>query len=271
MYYKGEIFKPITDFEEYEVSNNGRIKSLARCIAFNHALTRSVHYRKTPERIKKQINSAQGGCSMIQLNKNGVKYHFFVGKLVAAAFLKNPNNYKFINYKDGNKQNSHCNNLEWVETDPYFHGKSKSIEYRCFRGMWARCNNENDQSFKHYGGRGITVCPEWVSFEQFYKDMGDRPSKDHSLDRIDVDGNYEPGNCRWATRIEQCCNKRNNIIYNLGDRKITRSECARELGVDEQALAGWERRGKSKDWIYNHFKSGRYKKYEIRNQYSKPK
>jgi hypothetical protein len=73
--------------------------------------------------------------------------------------------------------------------------------------MLDRCKNPNAPKFHHYGGRGITVCDRWLTFENFYADMGERPT-DLTLDRINVDGNYEPANCRWATHKEQRANRR---------------------------------------------------------------
>ena len=79
--------------------------------------------------------------------------------------------------------------------------------------MLQRCTNSNRDNYKHYGGRGITVCDRWLKFENFYADMGDRP-EGTSIDRIDVNGNYEPRNCKWSTHKEQCINRRSskNII-----------------------------------------------------------
>ncbi len=86
---------------------------------------------------------------------------------------------------------------------------SSTTEYRTWSRMKGRCNNPNNNRYKHYGGRGIKVCVEWeCSFLQFYKDMGSKPSDDLSIDRINNDGNYEPNNCRWATIGEQNSNKR---------------------------------------------------------------
>lgn len=88
------------------------------------------------------------------------------------------------------------------------HGMSDSQAHRQWRGMLARCRNPNNHKFKDYGGRGIKVCERWLVFENYLSDMGLRPSPVHSIDRIDVDGDYEPSNCRWATPKEQAANKR---------------------------------------------------------------
>lgn len=83
--------------------------------------------------------------------------------------------------------------------------------------MIQRCTNPKETGYRHYGGRGIHVCDVWLSdFEAFFEHVGPRPSKDLSLDRIDVDGNYEPGNVRWATRREQALNKRKALFCKRG-------------------------------------------------------
>jgi len=87
------------------------------------------------------------------------------------------------------------------------HGMTYTPEWNSWVNMKDRCSNPNAPKYHHYGGRGITIFNEWLKFENFFKDMGNRP-KGTTLDRINVNGNYEPGNCRWATHLEQRHNRR---------------------------------------------------------------
>jgi len=87
------------------------------------------------------------------------------------------------------------------------HGKSRTPIHRTWRAMLNRCYNQNVPEYRYYGGRGISVCERWHKFENFYADVGDRPNG-LSIDRINNDGNYEPGNVRWATRLQQARNRR---------------------------------------------------------------
>lgn len=99
-------------------------------------------------------------------------------------------------------------------------GMEKRAEYLCWWNMLDRCLNPNSRMFKYYGARGITVCLRWRTFAAFFNDMGHRPSPKHSIDRKNNDGNYEPSNCRWATKKEQMNNtRRNKRKSTLGGRR----------------------------------------------------
>lgn len=109
------------------------------------------------------------------------------------------------------KQCTNCHNREVAKFGKYNPKGRKfckdSLEYSVWSGMHRRCKDEKFSRYKDYGGRGITVCARWESFENFKEDMGPRPLG-YSIDRIDVNGNYEPGNCRWVTIRENCNNTR---------------------------------------------------------------
>ena len=104
------------------------------------------------------------------------------------------------------------------------HGLKHSAEYNAWGHMKSRCTNPNDSRYADYGGRGITVCMRWMKFENFIGDVGRRPTSQHSLDRFpNNDGNYEPGNVRWATRTQQTRNRRKfkmRVLKNFSDVEI---------------------------------------------------
>ena len=117
------------------------------------------------------------------------------------------------------------------------HGMRKSLEYASWAAMKTRVFNKNVASYKDYGGRGITICPEWVnSFPAFLAAVGPRPTPKHTLERKDTNGNYEPGNVRWATRTEQMRNMRRNRVVTIGDQRMPVSEAAEVLGMPGTTL-----------------------------------
>ena len=123
-----------------------------------------------------------------------------------------------------------------------YHGEARrghyTAEYEIWRAMKGRCYNPNNISFPRYGARGVKVCRRWRrSFTAFLTDVGRRPSSRHSLDRWpDKHGNYEPNNCRWATRREQGANTRSNKLISFGGRTQHLEDWARELGVKHSTL-----------------------------------
>lgn len=137
-----------------------------------------------------------------------------------------------------------CYSREKVSERFTKHGLSTNYIYRVWQSMISRCTKPKFSYYHLYGGRGITVCERWRKFENFVADMGMRPSSEHSLDRIDNDGNYEPSNCRWATRLQQNNNKRSNHFVTCDGVKKTLIEWSRQTGVPPEKIArriknGW--------------------------------
>ena len=124
------------------------------------------------------------------------------------------------------------------------HGATGTPEFMAWTAMKQRCENPKLKGFKDYGGRGIKVCERWQTFENFLADMGERPSPGHSVDRINNDGNYEPGNCRWATRVTQSNNRRSSLRIEFNGATHTAAEWERLLGL----RTGWVSTKLKKGW-----------------------
>lgn len=108
--------------------------------------------------------------------------------------------------------------------------------YSVWQGMRRRCMNPNFKQWKDYGGRGLTICPEWSNFLQFVEDMGPRPSKTHTLDRKDNDKPYEPSNCRWATKREQMINRRITLRVFIEGNVYLVADLARQYGLKPDTI-----------------------------------
>jgi hypothetical protein len=125
------------------------------------------------------------------------------------------------------------------------HLASNTPLYYTWIDMRRRCTKSSHHAFNYYGGRGISVCPEWANdFAQFAKDMGEKPSPEYSLDRIDVNGDYTPKNCRWATAEQQSNNLRSNTRIIWCGQDLTVTQWARKVGCHDTTLfqrirSGW--------------------------------
>lgn len=127
------------------------------------------------------------------------------------------------------------------------HGMTNTPEFSVWKGMIQRCRYPGTNGYERYGGRGIKVCDRWLGedgFANFFADMGGKPSPNHSLDRIDSDGNYEPSNCRWSTRSQQQRNTSYNHIITHDGLSLCIQEWAERIGIDrcridQRLQRGW--------------------------------
>lgn len=136
-----------------------------------------------------------------------------------------------------------CYRLETVKRVSTKHGHARDYtptpEHRAWSSMISRCENPFHKSYPSYGGRGISVCERWKRFENFIQDLGPRPSKDYSVERIDNNGNYEPSNVKWATRLEQMSNLRTNRWITAQGHTLHLQEWSRRTGIPKGTL--WRR------------------------------
>lgn len=124
------------------------------------------------------------------------------------------------------------------------HGKSETAEYATWLRIRSRCNCKTNPKYHRYGGRGIKICDRWDDFDNFHHDMGDRPSPKHSIDRINNDGDYEPGNCRWATNDVQAANKSTARVITHCGITDTLTGWSERLSMNISTLHNWLAKGK---------------------------
>jgi hypothetical protein len=132
---------------------------------------------------------------------------------------------------------------EGPKNGKYKHGMAKSREYAAWQNMVQRCTNKNHPRFKDWGGRGIGISEDWLDFTNFYKDMGDRPSKQHTLERKDNRMGYSKDNCCWATTKEQGVNRRSNRVLTANGYSFTVVEWSERLQINRVTLSSRLRRG----------------------------
>jgi hypothetical protein len=154
--------------------------------------------------------------------------------------------------KSGNTKSCGCQRSEVIRKANLKHGITCGLKhneypktYKIWRSIVNRCCTSSSSSFHDYGGRGITVCEAWrSSYEAFIGDMGECPAG-YSIERIDVNGNYEPNNCTWIPLQDQVKNRRNTVLVLLDGKEMLQAEAARELGVNPSTIFYW-RKGKQK-------------------------
>lgn len=146
--------------------------------------------------------------------------------------------------RDGRTRSCGCFQKEGASARRKKHGQTRTKDYWVWSNMKGRCLNPNDPAFKDYGGRGITICDRWAaSFEAFIEDMGPRPSKFHTIDRIDNNGGYCKENCRWATKRQQAVNRRNTIWVAVDGQKMCAQDAARKIGIPGSIFRARLRKG----------------------------
>ena len=144
----------------------------------------------------------------------------------------------------GHTKSCGCFRIECTIKKNLTHGMRHSSEYGAWNNMITRCYDPSNKGFKHYGGRGIKVCKEWrKSFSNFYKHIGNKPSPEYSIERINNNGNYAFGNVKWATRIEQANNNRHNHFIIINGWNFTIAQWARFVGSNPLIICSRIHRG----------------------------
>lgn len=146
--------------------------------------------------------------------------------------------------RNGRQVSCGCKKHDSEQSPLYKHGGRRTKLYEVFKTMHRRCEAETSNRYSYYGGRGISVCPEWSDFAAF-RDWAYKSGYEEglTLDRIDNDGNYEPGNCRWATMKEQSNNRRNSVFIEIDGKTHTISEWSDLTGIPYETIYCRYRRG----------------------------
>ena len=184
------------------------------------------------------------------------------GRLTAESYEHTPNGVRWTCLCDcgrrmkvrtaalhnGNTKSCGCLALETSKAVNTAHGHTAGRKvtptFKSWLSMLARCYDEKNISYPHYGAKGIKVCERWrTSFEHFLADLGERPSRKYSLERNDSSKDYVPGNCRWATRVEQNRNRSSNVWIKVGVERLLLADWAKRLGTGESTIINRIKRG----------------------------
>lgn len=160
------------------------------------------------------------------------------------------------NLRSGSSKSCGCFNRDVHTIHGDYLGRcgKPTIEHNTWQHIKERCLNVKYEHYKHYGGRGIKVCKKWInSYETFLVDMGRRPFNKTSIERIDNNGNYEPGNCKWATQKEQTRNTRKNVWLEFNGIRMIKADWLQKLGVTRQAYHYQSNKGLTDEEILKHY------------------
>lgn len=240
----GKTFGYLTVLQRYS-DGDGKKKWLCKCICGREVVVidgnlktgNSIRCgnRDCPSKYKDISNQrfgklvAQEYLGLKQISKDGRRASCWLCKCDCG----NTTEVTYHNLISGHTKSCGCLHKEVVSKNSYRHGDSRTILYRRYIGMKDRCYNQNATEYDQYGGRGIRVCDEWfndyTSFKRWSLDNGFR--KELSIDRINVNGNYEPKNCRWATTKEQAENRQNNHIVRYNGKEYILTRIASEHNI----------------------------------------
>lgn len=180
------------------------------------------------------IGDIINGCEIIRDANNGKTPRECIFK---CGYCNNEFQVRLTSVTSGNTNSCGCYKKKALAERVKTHGLSKTSEFNIWQHIKDRCFNSNNKKYKHYGGRGIKVCKEWIeSFEQFLMDMGSRPTIKHTIERIDTNGDYCKGNCKWATKKEQNRNRTitKYVTYNEIEKPL--SEWIEELKLNDKTV-----------------------------------
>lgn len=194
---------------------------------------------------------------LVALNVNGRKRNYKTW--LCLCDCGNSHTVSSFHLTGGYTKSCGCATSKWLSESSSTHGMSNTVEYEAWKMMKRRCLNPNDKFYFNYGGRGIKICDRWLaSFENFLLDIGKKPSDSYSLDRINSDGNYEPNNCRWATRKQQASNRKSNRWIEYNGERLILQDWATKTGIPVANLHFYLKRHTMSEAIihYSNKKSG---------------
>lgn len=199
----------------------------------------SIVFQPLPKnkRFKNRVGEVRGKLTVIGYGGSDDYSYYKVHYWICKCACGNTSKVAASNFSADRTKSCGCNRVLAASITRTRHGRSRTSEHGTWCAIKQRCGNPNSGCYPRYGGRGIKVCDRWLeSFENFFEDMGPKPSRRHSIDRINNDGNYEPGNCRWATQIVQSHNSSASTNLTLNGETKCIKEWADHAGISVKSM-----------------------------------